>query len=69
VAEVPRALQALAARHGAPTSLRALGMPADGVERAADLAVTQPYPNPRPLERTALRELIGRAYEGAVPQA
>jgi len=69
VAEVPRALQALAARHGAPTSLRSLGMPAEGVQRAAELAVTNQYPNPRPLERAGLRDLIQRAYEGAAPQA
>lgn len=69
VDEVPRALQALAARHGAPTSLRALGMPAGGVARAAELAVADPYPNPRPLEREALRGLIQRAFEGAAPAA
>ncbi|MBL8345444.1 MAG: maleylacetate reductase [Rubrivivax sp.] len=68
-AEVPRALQALAARHGAPTSLRRLGMPESGVDRAADLAVTNQYPNPRPLERAALRALIQRAFDGAPPAA
>ncbi|MFO1269680.1 MAG: maleylacetate reductase [Rubrivivax sp.] len=66
---VPRALQALAAKHGAPTSLRALGMPAAGIDRAADLAVTTPYPNPRPLERAALRALLQRAFDGAPPAA
>lgn len=68
-AEVPRALQALAARHGAPTSLRGLGMPESGVDRAADLAVTNQYPNPRPLERAALRALVQRAFDGAPPAA
>ena len=68
-ADAPRALQQLAARHGAPTSLRALGMPADGLDRAADLAVANPYPNPRPLERAALRALLQRAWDGAAPQA
>lgn len=58
----------LAAAHGAPTSLRAIGMPADGLDRAADLAVTTPYPNPRPLERAALRSLLQRAFDGAAPQ-
>ena len=66
-ADVPRALQALAARHGAPTSLRALGMPSEGLDRAADLAVTNQYPNPRPLERAPLRALLQRAFEGAPP--
>ena len=61
------ALQALAARHGAPVSLKALGMPPDGLDRAADLAVQTPYPNPRPLDRAALRALLQRAYDGAKP--
>ena len=43
-------------------------MPADGLDRAADLAVTTPYPNPRPLERAALRALLQRAFDGAAPQ-
>ena len=64
-----RALQSLTARHGAPTSLAALGMPADGLDRAADLAAQTPYPNPRPLERAALRALLQRAFDGAVPAA
>jgi alcohol dehydrogenase class IV len=59
----------LAAAHGAPTSLRAIGMPAEGLDRAADLAATTPYPNPRPLERAALRALLQRAFDGAMPQS
>ena len=66
--DAPRALQQLAAQHGAPTSLRTLGMPAAGLDRAADLAVANPYPNPRPLERAALRALLQRAWDGAPPQ-
>jgi maleylacetate reductase len=59
---------ALATRLGAPTSLRAIGMPGDGIERAAELAVQDPYPNPRPLERAALRALLQRAFDGRPPQ-
>ena len=62
-------VQQLARRHGAPTSLAAIGMPADGLDRVADLAASTPYPNPRPLERTALRALLQRAYDGAPPRA
>ena len=58
----------LAARHGAPTSLKAIGMPAEGLDRAAELAAQTPYPNPRPLERAALRALLQRAFEGAAPR-
>ena len=64
-----RALQQLAARHGAPTSLAALGMPASGLDQAAELAAQTPYPNPRPLERAALRALLQRAFDGAPPAA
>jgi maleylacetate reductase len=65
--DVPRALQDLARRFGAPTSLAALGMPADGLDRAADLAVSNAYANPRPLDRAALRALLQRAFDGALP--
>ncbi len=64
----PRGLFELAQAHGAPTSLAAIGMPADGLDRAADLAVANPYPNPRPLERAAIRSLLQRAFEGLPPQ-
>jgi maleylacetate reductase len=64
-----RALQALSSKLGAPTSLRAIGMPADGLDRAADLAGQTPYPNPRALERRALRALLQRAFDGSPPQA
>jgi maleylacetate reductase len=58
----------LARAHGAPTSLRAIGMPAQGLDEAAELAAQNPYPNPRPLERAALRGLLQRAFEGQAPQ-
>jgi alcohol dehydrogenase class IV len=57
----------LASRHGAPMALRDIGMPEDGLDRAADLAVQNQYPNPRPLERMAIRELLQRAFDGTRP--
>ncbi|WP_066336180.1 maleylacetate reductase [Azohydromonas lata] len=65
--DAPLALQQLAARLGAPTALKDIGMPADGLDRVADLAVSAPYPNPRPLERAALRALLQRAWDGSAP--
>ena len=59
----------LAARHGAPTSLKSIGMPEDGLDKAADLAAQNQYPNPRPLERAALRALLQRAFDGVPPRA
>jgi len=61
-------LYELAGRLGAPRSLAALGMPRDGLERAADLAVANPYWNPRPVERAAIRALLERAFTGAPPR-
>nr|WP_294978728.1 maleylacetate reductase [uncultured Pseudomonas sp.] len=61
-------LVALGRRLEAPRSLREIGMPADGLDRAADLAVAAPYPNPRPLDRAALRALLQRAFDGVEPR-
>jgi alcohol dehydrogenase class IV len=52
---------------GAPTSLQQIGMPADGIERAVELATQNQYPNPRPIEPGPIRELLERAYKGVRP--
>jgi maleylacetate reductase len=52
---------------GAPRALKDIGMPADGLERAAELAVQNQYPNPRPIEIGPIRELLHNAYEGKRP--
>jgi alcohol dehydrogenase class IV len=57
----------LVERHRAPTALQDLGMPAEELDHAADLALRNPYPNPRPLERVAIRALLQRAFDGARP--
>ena len=59
----------LASEAGAPTALRDLGMPESGLDRAADLAVADPYWNPRPLERDAIRSLLDDAWHGRRPVA
>ncbi len=59
----------LSGRLGVGRALRDLGMPQDGIERAADLAVQNPYWNPRPIERGAVRDLIARAWAGDRPLA
>ncbi len=61
-------LQGLARALRAPTSLREIGMPAGGLDRAADLAVQNPYWNPRPIERDAIRSMLGDAWHGRVPR-
>jgi maleylacetate reductase len=59
----------LARKHGAPTSLKSIGMPESGLDQAAQLAVSNQYPNPRPLEKAALLALLQRAFDGEQPQA
>lgn len=61
------ALFELARDNGAPYALSALGMPESELDRAADLAVQNPYWNPRPIERGAVRELLQRAWNGEPP--
>ncbi len=57
----------LAKALGAPTSLREIGMPKEGLARVAELAVANPYWNPRPLARDALMALLLDAWEGDRP--
>lgn len=59
------ALQTFARKLGAPTALRDLGMPEDGIEKAVEIATQNPYWNPRPLSEDNLRDLITRAWSGA----
>jgi maleylacetate reductase len=59
----------LAGRLGAPRALRDIGMPEDGIGRACELALKNPYWNPRPLEEDGIRALIARAWAGEPPRA
>jgi maleylacetate reductase len=65
--EAPRALFELAKSLGGKMALRDLGMPDDGIDRAVDLAIADPYWNPRPLERQPLRGLLQDALDGISP--
>ncbi len=60
-------LHGFAAAMGAPMRLSELGLTATDMDRAADIAVGTPYPNPRPFDRADIRALLGAALEGAVP--
>jgi alcohol dehydrogenase class IV len=67
VAQAGQGLYDLAVRLGAPVALKNIGMPADGLERAAELATQNPYANPRPVEYEGVLELLRNAYEGKRP--
>ena len=52
----------------APLNLRELGLKEADLDRAADIAVKNPYWNPQPIERGAIRALLGRAWAGERPE-
>jgi maleylacetate reductase len=62
------ALEDFARGLGVPRALRDLGMPEEGIDLAADLAVKKPYPNPRLIEREAVRAMLARAWAGEYPR-
>lgn len=66
-ADPAKALFELAHDNAAPTSLRELGLAESDLDRATDLALANPYWNPRPLERDALRQLLQNAWDGRSP--
>jgi maleylacetate reductase len=67
VADAPSGLYDLAKSLGAPLALKDIGMPEAGLDKVADLAVANPYWNPRPLERAAIRALLDDAFHGRPP--
>jgi alcohol dehydrogenase class IV len=62
-----QALYDLALKLGAPVALKDIGMQEADLDRAADLATTAPYWNPRPVERPAIRKLLDDAFHGRRP--
>lgn len=65
--QAPGALYDLAKRCGAKLALAEIGMREADLDRAADLAMSSPYPNPRPLERAGIRKLLDDAFHGRRP--
>ncbi|QBK03534.1 maleylacetate reductase [Hylemonella gracilis] len=62
-----QAVYDLARANGAPVALRDIGMKAADLDQACDIALQNQYPNPRPLERAAIRQLLQDAWEGVRP--
>jgi maleylacetate reductase len=52
---------------GIDRALKYYGMPRDGVVRAVELTLSNPYWNPRALEAAALTDLLLHAHEGSAP--
>ena len=66
--DAAHALYDLAVRIGARVALADLGMPYDGLDRAAQIATETPYANPRPVEYQGVRQLLEHAYHGTRPE-
>jgi alcohol dehydrogenase class IV len=52
---------------GGPVALKDLGMPEDGLDKVVELALSNPYWNPRPLEREPMRAMLQNAWAGVRP--
>ena len=57
-----------AARIGAPLALKDIGMPPEGIDLACNLAVANPYWNPRKFDRDDMKSIVSHAYEGTRPE-
>jgi len=58
------ALNQFSTKLGVKRSLRDLGMREEDLDKAAEIACEQQYPNPRELEREKIREILRRAWAG-----
>jgi len=63
----PRALYALMQNVAVKKSLKEFGLKPADLDRAADLAVTNAYYNPRPIDRASIRGMLQQAYDGVTP--
>jgi alcohol dehydrogenase class IV/protocatechuate 3,4-dioxygenase beta subunit len=65
VPDAPAGVRALIASLPAPRSLAELGLAEEDLARAAELATSAPYPNPRELTRDGIAALLRAAWEGS----
>ena len=65
--DAPKAMFELGQSVDAKMALRDLGLREADLDKAADIAVANPYWNPRPVERGAIRELLQLAWAGDTP--
>ena len=59
-----RGLNTLLNKLGVPRSLKSIGFKEEDIDKAADIAVSKSYANPREIDRDLIREVIRRAWAG-----
>jgi alcohol dehydrogenase class IV len=64
-----RGLNVLLTKLKVKRGLKEFGLREEDVDKAADIAVSNPYWNPRVVEKGAIRELIRRAWAGEEARA
>ncbi len=67
VPDAPAGVFDLITAVGGPTSLRELGMASTSIAKAATLATTTPYPNPRELTHAGVETVLEQAWLGRRP--
>jgi alcohol dehydrogenase class IV len=65
--DAPAVLYDLMLKVGQIKSLKDMGLSEADLDKAADLAVQNPYYNPRPVTRDGVRAMLQAAYEGRRP--
>ncbi|WP_219210635.1 maleylacetate reductase [Variovorax boronicumulans] len=66
--DAAQAVYDLARRHGAPTALKDIGLRAQDLDHACDIALQNAYANPRAVEARPLRALLQDAFDGTPPR-
>lgn len=62
-----RGLYTFAKSLGSPMSLKELGFEEENLDRAAEIATSNPYWNPRPIDKLGLRSMLQNAFDGSEP--
>ncbi|MEN2283413.1 maleylacetate reductase [Algoriphagus sp. SE2] len=60
----PLKVQSLIRELGAPFSLKEIGFEENNMEEAAEIMLSKPYANPKPLEKEGLIQMLNQAYSG-----
>lgn len=63
-----QALFQLISELDAPTTLSSLGLTQEDLDKATDIALSNPYWNPEPIETNAIRQLLQNAFDGKKPE-
>jgi maleylacetate reductase len=67
-ADAATGLYDLIRKLNAPFALKDIGMRAEDLDKAAEIATRNPYYNPRAIDYAGIRDVLQKAYEGVRPE-